>query len=216
MFLTQMHLNPARRGTRHLLASPQRLHAAVLHGFPPGSTLGGPAGRVLWRVDQAQASITLYVSSPAEPDLTHIVEQAGWPTAPQHWRTVSTAQMHDRLAAGQEWVFRLTANPVRNERVPGERGKRHGHVTVSQQEDWLGSRSETWGFSLVTAEVTGRRHVTFSRRGPDTAGSVTLSMATFDGVLQVTDPDALRRSLTSGVGRAKGYGCGLITLAPVR
>jgi CRISPR system Cascade subunit CasE len=37
---------------------------------------------------------------------------------------------------------------------------------------------------------------------------------TFDGRLEVTDPDALRRTLTQGI-RAKAYGCGLITLAPL-
>ena len=39
--------------------------------------------------------------------------------------------------------------------------------------------------------------------------------ATFDGRLTVTDPEALRQALTSGIGRAKAYGCGLMTLAPV-
>lgn len=38
---------------------------------------------------------------------------------------------------------------------------------------------------------------------------------TFDGRLEVTDPAALRRTLTQGIGKAKAYGCGLITLAPL-
>ena len=42
---------------------------------------------------------------------------------------------------------------------------------------------------------------------------VTLGVATFEGVLEVTDPDALRRALTHGIGRGKAYGCGLMTLA---
>lgn len=36
---------------------------------------------------------------------------------------------------------------------------------------------------------------------------------TFDGRLEVTDPAALRRTLTLGLGKAKAYGCGLMTLA---
>jgi CRISPR system Cascade subunit CasE len=40
-------------------------------------------------------------------------------------------------------------------------------------------------------------------------------MATYDGILTVTDPALLRRALCHGVGRAKAYGCGLLTLAPV-
>jgi CRISPR system Cascade subunit CasE len=38
----------------------------------------------------------------------------------------------------------------------------------------------------------------------------------FEGRLLITDPDALRAALVTGIGPAKGYGCGLLTLAPVR
>ncbi|MDO0929777.1 MobF family relaxase [Streptomyces sp. TG1A-8] len=44
---------------------------------------------------------------------------------------------------------------------------------------------------------------------------VTVVTVTFEGRLEVTDPDALRRALTQGIGRARAYGCGLLTLAPL-
>lgn len=37
MFLTQFDINVARRDAMRLLASPERLHAAVLGAFPPAS-----------------------------------------------------------------------------------------------------------------------------------------------------------------------------------
>ncbi|MFD5550034.1 type I-E CRISPR-associated protein Cas6/Cse3/CasE, partial [Streptomyces goshikiensis] len=45
------------------------------------------------------------------------------------------------------------------------------------------------------------------------ANRVPLVTVTFDGCLEVTDPAALRRTLTLGLGKAKAYGCGLMTLA---
>ena len=42
---------------------------------------------------------------------------------------------------------------------------------------------------------------------------MTLSTALFEGVLRVEDPAVLRTALVSGIGPAKGYGCGLLTLA---
>lgn len=227
MFLTRMRLNPARRGTRSLLASPQRMHAAVLSAFPPGTTVDGPDGRVLWRADTGQdSSITLYVSSPQRPDLTHVVEQAGWPTEQGAWQTVDSGRLLSRLDVGQEWIFRLAANPVHNVRGSnGARGKRLGHVTVSQQTEWLLSRTEKWGFVVVESSaesaapqlaVHSRRQVVFDRRTDGAGRSITLSVATFDGTLRVTAPDLLRMAIAQGVGGAKGYGCGLITLAPVR
>lgn len=44
---------------------------------------------------------------------------------------------------------------------------------------------------------------------------VTLTSAAYEGRLTVSDPNLLRKSLTHGIGRGKGYGCGLLTLAPV-
>ena len=44
---------------------------------------------------------------------------------------------------------------------------------------------------------------------------MTLRVVQFDGVLTVEDADRLRQSLQDGMGRAKGYGCGLMTLRPV-
>lgn len=74
-------------------------------------------------------------------------------------------------------------------------------------------------------EESGGDHVLVSQRHDDRFGRVdvdvgrrrrvTLRIAQFDGVLEVTDAAVLRGALLSGMGRAKGYGCGLMTLRPV-
>ena len=45
---------------------------------------------------------------------------------------------------------------------------------------------------------------------------VTINRTVYEGVARVTDPDALRRALVTGIGRSKTYNCGLMTLARVR
>ena len=57
--------------------------------------------------------------------------------------------------------------------------------------------------------VNGRRTWRFTRQGQ----TFTLATATYEGRLEVTDPLMLRQALTHGIGPAKGYGCGLLTLA---
>jgi len=105
MFLTRMPLNAARRDARRLLGSPQSLHAAVLASFPPNLQA---QERVLWRVDRDAAhSALLYLLSPGRPDLTHLVEQAGWPTT-SSWETREYGPLLDRLAPGQQWAFRTS------------------------------------------------------------------------------------------------------------
>lgn len=226
MFLSRIQLNPARRGARTLLASPHTLHAAVLAAFPDPTPR--PTGRVLWRLDTDLLNhrTLLYVVSPESPDLTHLAEQAGWPTRDDTWQVRPYSQVLARIENGQRYGFRLTANPVRSERLPaGERGKVYGHVTASQQERWLLDREERGGFRIEDFEsgsdestqeralrVRDRRTITFSRRET----SVTLRVATFEGILKVRDRDAFVRALSFGIGRAKGYGCGLMTIAPIR
>lgn len=228
MYLTRMPLNAARWETRRLMASPYRLHAAVEAAFPPGM-VAGDGGRVLWRLDKRAdepQAFWLYIVSPEKPDLTHVVEQAGWPVHERLWETKDYQPFLDRLENGQRWEFRLKANPVR--KVRKDKGRRpdesvvgtlQGHVTVEQQVEWLMSRAEAHGFELPfdanekPAVIVSQRNREVFRRGSD---EVTLSTAVYDGTLTVTDADLLRAALCQGIGRAKGFGCGLLTIAPVR
>lgn len=210
MILTRTHLNVRRQGAQKLLGSPQAMHAALLSGFPPGHE----AGRVLWRVDAIDPlRPTLYVLSAERPDLAHVEEQAGWPSHPT---TVSApyGPFLDNLRTGQRWSFRLTANPTHRATVKGAK-RVLAHVTVQQQEAWLLDRAPLLGIDFGSepsgsVRVTDRRVLDF-RRGDH---RVTLGIATFDGVLRVSDPDLLRVALSDGIGRGKAYGCGLMTLAP--
>ena len=220
-YLSRVKLNPARRAGRGVLGSPQSMHAAVLASFP-GRLADRTSERVLWRADPGDGEVLLYVVSPERPDLTHLIEQAGWPTLPT-WESREYEPLLDRLAVGQRWAFRLTANPTRSRPVTeGAPSQRFGHVTVSQQQAWLVDRVERAGFQLPpilapdgeqhpgSGLVVRNRSVDRFRRGDAT---VTLSRATFEGELVVLDPAALRATLVGGLGSAKAYGCGLLTLA---
>ncbi|WP_207954461.1 type I-E CRISPR-associated protein Cas6/Cse3/CasE [Saccharopolyspora elongata] len=61
--------------------------------------------------------------------------------------------------------------------------------------------------------ITARNRHSFSKnRGKP---PVVLHTATFEGHLRVTDPQLLTQHLLAGIGPAKAYGCGLLTLAPL-
>jgi CRISPR system Cascade subunit CasE len=227
VYLSRLQLNPRRRDARRLLSSPQRLHAAVLASFPTPPT-GDQAGaaRVLWRLDEDIDRVLLYVVSPDQPDFAHLAEQAGWPTT-ERGLVKPYDKLLARLDTGQTWAFRLAANPTRYLRESaGSRAKRVGHVSVGHQEAWLRERCEQHGFRITGTStddrtgdlvVTRRNVASFDRRGSGAPQSrtVTISTVQYDGRLEVTDPDTLRRSLLAGIGPAKAYGCGLLTLSAV-
>lgn len=222
MYLTRMQLNPARREARKLLGSPRAMHAAVEAAFPQPVSPGH--GRNLWRLDEDKSAVWLYIQSPTRPDLSHVVEQAGWPTT-STWQTRELTPLLDSLHPGSRWGFRLTANPTRSGRpASGGDTQRFGHVTAAQQLQWLLDRTEKNGFLIPpvgsaeegehAAVVTRRDRTTFRHEDGNTARQVTLTRATFTGLLDVIDADILRAAILRGIGPGKAYGCGLLTLAP--
>ncbi len=218
MFLTRFQINPARRGARKLLSSPQAMHAAVRAGFAEPEDYERAGTRTLWRLDTpATATVHLYLVSPGRPDLTHLVEQAGWPTTAT-WDTRDYAPLLDTLRSGQRWAFRLTANPTHSGRKTADSKdtQRFGYLREPEQAQWLLSRSARNGFA-VASQRDGRPNLRLHRRQTQNfnrgAYPVTLTTVTYDGLLEVTDADAFRAALTSGIGHAKAYGCGLLTLA---
>lgn len=220
MFLTRFQVNPARRGARKLLSSPQAMHAAVRSAFAAPEDYERPGSRTLWRIDTpAPATVHLYLVSPGRPDLTHLVEQAGWPTTAT-WDTREYDPLLATLRPGQLWAFRLTANPVHSGRKTPEskETQRFGHLRAVDQEHWLLQRAARCGFAVATQQ-DGQPNLRLHRRQAQSfkrgALSVTLTTVTYDGVLEVTAGDAFRAALISGIGHAKAYGCGLLTLAAV-
>lgn len=222
MYLSRIQLNRRRRGAWRLLSSPQRMHAAVLAAFPsPLTGVREDGARVLWRLDEeADGRLFLYVVSPDPPDFAHLAEQAGWPSVDRG--TVKDYRpLLDGLDVGQRWAFRLTANPtyyVRHDSA--QPAKRVAHVSAAHQEKWLVERAESAGFAIAYVDadasapaVTVTRRSVEQFRRPPSGRPVTVSTAQFDGVLDVRDPEVLRRALVAGIGPAKAYGCGLLTLA---
>ncbi|MHB1008142.1 MAG: type I-E CRISPR-associated protein Cas6/Cse3/CasE [Propionibacteriaceae bacterium] len=217
-FLASVPLNPLRSGAQRLLSNPQRMHAAVEGALPPERS-----GRLLWRVEHNRHAATLFISSPDLPSLQHLVEQAGWPDSPAGApRVADLAPLLGQLAIGREFHFRVRLNPVQHKSSPDGRSVRLGHRTLAHQLRWFTERTcgdgASWGFSvsssadIATVQVVERDHLRFTKTAAGVP--VVIDTATFQGILTVTDVATIRNSILSGIGSAKSYGCGLLTLAP--
>lgn len=217
MYVSRVLLDRQNRETMVAMVYPQRFHGAVERAFP------GERRRRLWRLDQLGERLYLMILSEDRPDLSGIVNQFGQ-GAPGE--TKDYAPLLERIARGGVWRFRLTANPTvgkppacAHDRVregerggaPMERGKVTAHITPEFQKKWLLDRAEKHGFLIKRVDVTGRKWLQFRKHG--LGRTVTLLSVTYEGVLEVTDPVLFRETLTSGIGRGKAYGQGLLTVA---
>lgn len=205
-----------------IISSPYRTHAVIEASCPAPSN--DEKGRNLWRIDPSSSGLRLYIVSPGIPDVSELSSRLSLPE--ERVRSKDYEPRLESLEDGQTWAFRLKANPTRQVkkdkgRSPNEKviGTVQGHVTGAQQVQWLQDRSASHGFSIRTGEfddleviVSQRKKERFSRQGDN----VTLSTCVFDGILCITDADVFRKTLISGIGRAKGFGCGLLTIAPVQ
>lgn len=165
----------------------------------------------LGRLDSLNGKLYLLLLSEELPDLTGLCAQFGTGAAPE---TRRYEPLLERVTPGSCWQFRLTANPTRTRKDPADplaRGALKPCYLEAEQEQWLLEQAGKHGFALTEGafQVTRKQTCHFRKNGKR---PVTLLAVTYEGILQVTDPEAFREMLCQGIGRGKAYGLGLMTI----
>lgn len=218
MFLSRLLLNPRSLHVARDLGDIVELHRSVMCAFPsrdgesPRSALG-----VLFRVEARSSPAELLVQSLVPPDWTQLAD--GYLLHHEHREA-------DRLLAaatkGRRLRFRLVANPSRKtaahrpDEPPPRNSRRVSLTSDEERHRWLTGRGNRDGFRLVDDSASGVRIVALppsaGRRGPST---VHVHPTLFEGALEVRDPVRFTQALREGIGPAKAYGCGLLSIAPM-
>jgi CRISPR system Cascade subunit CasE len=197
---------------RKAVSSPAVMHASVEYCFAGDNGLlpdREAHNRKLWRLDQLGKKLYLLMLSPEKPDFAHFSEQ--YCEEGIRGETRDYEPLLSSIRGGQVWRFRLRGNAVHSvTEEKGRRGKVYAHVTAEQKRGWLIKKAAANGFTVGadSFDVVEIDPMRFWRDRP-----VTLGVAVFEGTLTVTEPDLFKRALTHGIGRAKAYGCGLLTIA---
>ncbi|MER7369317.1 type I-E CRISPR-associated protein Cas6/Cse3/CasE [Nonomuraea wenchangensis] len=228
MFLSRLFIDPTSQHFRRDYADIQQMHRTVMSAFPDvdGDTPARQAHGVLWRLDPHDRGFLLYVQSHVRPDWSSL--PAYYLAQPHQVRDLQP--LFEAITGGRKFAFRLVANPTRA--VPrsdkaqlqrAEAGKtqqprRVALQTPESQIDWLVRQGERHGF-VIPSGRNGRPdvapHPALRTRGKTRTDSpVTIDHVRYDGHLIITDPARFTVAIRDGIGRAKAYGCGLISLAP--
>lgn len=238
--LSSLELNLRSREVRRDLADPWEMHRTLLRAFDPaGNAHPGEgarqAGRLLFRVEQTDddsAPPQLLVQHHGPADWARL--PAGYLFDFPHRQPRQRTDLLDRLdvSPGTRLRFRLRANPVKCEPRPrgadglAPRGKRVALTKPGDQAQWL-NRQLAGGKAGCTAarliETSPSVDIGFAVQIiPDgwqdfrkaAAHRGTGHFVLFEGILVVEDPSAFRELVATGVGPAKAFGCGLLSLAP--
>lgn len=221
MFLSRLYPDTRNAAFRRDYADIHDLHRTVMAGFPQSDSdiPARQAHGVLWRLDEDRTGFVLYVQGHVQPDWSRL--PAGYLCrAPA---TRSLQPVLDQLQPGRKLAFRLVANPTRDA-VVGPDGthvgrRRTAHRDPDQQLDWLVRKGARHGFVVPAGKCGSADAVPSPRprtigRAKRGAAPITIDPVRYDGHLIVTDTAAFVDALRTGVGRAKAYGCGLLSLAP--
>lgn len=185
---------------------PRTLHRAVMALFPaslPGAEQERrAASSILFRVDDTATGRVVLVQSLVAPT-----------QAPPRAK-VKTVHIGTAMTPGTPVRFRVAVNAVTRSRRPD--GK-HGDAPLpeNQIDDWLTNKL-TGALTAVTILSSTRSVYGTDRKGLKKGSLTALQVDTVDGVGTVHDPDRLLELVVDGVGRAKAYGCGLLTVSPIR
>lgn len=205
-YFSQVALNMYRPETKKLIMSRQVAHATVLQSFAPGQ-LDGIDTRVLWRIDKLDKSHYLNIISPVPASLEHIVENCGWEEGGSNGsQQINYTPLLDSVQRDDSYRFSITLNPSITKTGTTKRLA----IPISDVEQWAESKLNDFA-KIQNIELESHTIESFKRG----TGKVTLAIAKLTGILVVENPESLTGLMVNGLGKAKAYGCGMITLDSV-
>ena len=167
----------------------------------------------LFRIDPLPAGrAMILVQSALRPDWDYAFQNAGYLLA-------APAEVKDcapDFREGQSLRFRLLANATRKIGTKtGEDGKKNNGSRVPVDAEkltaWLQRKGKDGGFTVDETTLTVQTG--FVSGYSDETHAKRFCSARYEGVLQVTDTGQFHTALVSGIGPAKGFGFGLLSVA---
>jgi len=223
MWLTRLPLNLRSREVMRDLGDVQSMHSRLMSLFPQSDGEGARRSfQVLYRVEDAgDQPLQVLLQCALEPSVVGLpsdyLREAGG-----GYGCTSLLPLIERMTAGAPFIFRLRANTTKKIHSfdsDGTRRKNGTRVPIKdlELEAWALRKLEQAGLEVIDSQ--GGRQLKAvgepNRFGFKPGGTkLTLASTLFEGLVAVRDADLVRLTLEQGVGAAKAYGFGLLSLAP--
>lgn len=231
LYLTRFVLDPMNHAVQRDLSDCHALHQRFMQAFPTAKSDSARAEfGLLYRIELAGRQR----STPAL--LLQSETRGNWNVLPTGYLVDDLSDInpavkeigarYDRIESGDQFQFRLRANPTRRVLRPRTSdhdamiGKRVQLFTDEERREWMKRKGEQGGFVVDLEALQIGKGDVFGPRQYGNRGSgekrerLTFEAAVFEGMLQVTDAELFRATLRAGIGSGKAYGFGLLSIAP--
>lgn len=124
--------------------------------------------------------------------------------------TINTKVISQRFFEHDHYDFRIVVNPT----ICSSKTKKRIPITNRNEiEKWFVDKAPALGFEIEPHQISVEG-VSVDRFLAKGANEAALTKADIRGRLKVIDRDAFIKSISSGVGRGRGFGCGLLQVIP--
>lgn len=209
-YLSKLPLNPKSRKVQSEINNLYEFHRTIMQAFPADQDRKNAS--VLFRLENKTSgyppSLTALVQSKIKPDwrflqeINHYLAEA----------VVQVKEFNPIIKQSDVFRFALCANPTLRK---SDTKKLVPIVKESDLMEWIISKGDQYGFIPELASLTIQKQppVVFYKRQGSKSHKINLALADFSGILKVQDRDKFYTGLTMGIGRARSFGCGLLSIA---
>ena len=217
MYLSRLLLNPNSRQVQRETADPYNLHRTILKAFDTDRQSANVLHRI--QTNGRSGQTILLVQSDVKPNWQPLLGKSYLlPEDPfTDLANPAVKEINLPLADGQLLRFRLVANPTIKKVRRDKNGNRLNSNRVplvheAKQIEWLQKQAQANGFRILDIGISQPEQQTSRKQG--NGRSITIYTVTFNGRLQITDAAKFQTAVQTGIGPAKAFGCGLLSLAP--
>jgi len=215
MYLSLLELNLRSRRVQRELANRYELHRTLMHAFKP---IQPEDERLLFRLEIEENCAEVIIQTQWPPSWTFLVEEESFKRyLSDHLPNPQIKNFTPHFDVGQRFYFRLQANPTCRKAIYKDKyghGKRIGLYKEEEQRQWLEKKGQHCGFVPLDTNLKAAGVIQGVQKGEEMERhSLNILCIQYEGILQVTDPVIFEQALCSGIGPAKGFGCGLLSLA---
>jgi CRISPR system Cascade subunit CasE len=208
MFLSKLSLDPKHAQVQSEVANRYELHRTLTAQFPgkKRKDIG-----LLYRIelpDQYRFQpITLLIQTQIEPDWRNIYDRDMLIKPPQ------VKVFTTNFSKSEKFYFRLLGNPTARRKQPDGSRKRVGLYDREDQQDWILRKAQYGGFKVLSLQLTDYGLIESSKKKNNQTFHIKHLAVKYEGLLQIIDTDKFTKSFVTGIGSAKAFGFGLLSLA---